>query len=94
MFFIQLVLVVLPTSSQTSDKGSDSSGSDARIVASERNISMLRSEGSDVRAVSGVTTEDSAQMDGDFCVLYEQHFIGDGLFLVTMIGKNVTLCCD
>ena len=80
MFFIQLVLVVLPTSSQTSDKGSDPSGSDVRIVA--------------FRAVSGVTTEDSAQMDGDFCVLYEQHFVGDGLFLVTIIGKIVTLCCD
>ena len=42
-----------------------------RIVASERSISMLHSEGCHVRivvfrVVSGVSSEDSAQTDGDF----------------------------
>ena len=32
------------------------------------------------RVVSGVSFEDSAQTDGDFRVLCEQHFVGDGLF--------------
>ena len=50
-------------------------------------MSMLHSEGSDVRIVAfrvvlGVSSEDSAQTDGDFLVFYEQHFVGDGLFLV------------
>ena len=74
-------------------------GSDVRIVAFERNISMLHAEGSDVRIVafrvdSGVSSEDAAETDGDFRVLCEQHFVGDGLFFVSMTGENVTLCCD
>ena len=41
-----------------------------------------------------VSSEDSAGTDGDFRVLCEQHFVGDGLFLVSRTGENVALCCD
>ena len=74
-----------------------------RIVAFERNIFVFHSEGSAVRIVafrvdSGVSSEDSAETDGDFRVLCEQHFVGDGLFLVIMTGENVlrlscVACC-
>ena len=42
---------------------------------------MLHSEGSDVRILifrvnAGVSSEDLAQTDGVFRVLYEQHFVG------------------
>ena len=46
------------------------------------------------RVDSGVSSEDSAETDGDVRVLCEQHFVCDGLFLVSMTGKSVTLCCD
>ena len=63
-----------------------------RIVALQRNISMLHSEGSDVRIVAfrvdlGVSSEDSAETNGDFRVFCEQHFVGDGLLLVSMTGR-------
>ena len=57
---------------------------------------MFHSEGSDVRVVafrvdSGMSSEDSAETDGDFRVLCEQHFVGDGLFLVSMTGDDIVL---
>ena len=76
-----------------------SEGSDVRIVASERVMSMLHSDSSVVRIVAfrvdlGVSLEDFAQTDGDFCVLYEEFFVGDGWSLSSITGKNATLCCD
>ena len=46
------------------------------------------------RVDSGVLSEDSAETDGDFLDLCEQHFVGDGLFLVSRTGDTVTLCSD
>ena len=65
----------------------------------EGSISILHSEGSDVRIIafrvdSGVSSEDSAETDDDVRGLCGQHFVGDGLFLVSMTVENVTLCCD
>ena len=56
-----------------------SEGSDVRIVASERVMSMLHSVSSIVRIVAfrfdlGVSFEDLAQTDSDCCVLYEDFF--------------------
>ena len=56
-----------------------SEGSDVRIVASERVMSMLHSVSSIVRIVAfrfdlAVSFEDLAQTDSDCCVLYKELF--------------------
>ena len=70
-----------------------------RLFAPERVMSMSHSEGSGVRIVAfpvvlGVSSEDLAQTDGDFCVLYEEFVDADVWSLSSMTGKNATLCCD
>ena len=67
-------------------------------VESERAISMLHSEGSDVRIIafrteSGVSSENSAQTDGDLRVLCEQHFVGDDCSVSSIIKEacNIVL---
>ena len=62
-------------------------------VESERTISMLHSEGSDVRIVafrvdSSVSSENSSRTDGDLRVLYEQHFVGDDCSVVSIIKEE------
>ena len=69
-------------------------------IESERDISMLHSEGSDVRIVafrvdSGVSSVDLAQTDGGFRVLYEPTLGWRRLFgHLSTTRFNVTLCCD
>ena len=48
------------------------------------------------RCVSGWfgTTEHPAQTDGDFRVLHEQHFVGDGCSVISMTRKNASFCGD
>ena len=67
-------------------------------VESERAISVFHSEGSDVRIVafrteSGVSSENSAQTDGDLRVLYEQHFVCDVCSVSSIIKEacNIVL---
>ena len=54
-------------------------------VESERTISMLHSEGSDVRIVA---SENSSRTDGDLRVLYEQHFVGEDCSVVSIIKEE------
>ena len=54
-------------------------------VESERTISMLPSEGSDMRVVA---SENSSRTDGDLRVLYEQHFVGEDCSVVSIIKEE------
>ena len=68
-------------------------------IESGWDISMLFSEGFDVRlvafrVVSGASLEYPAQTDGDVRALYEQHFVGGGCSVISMTRKNATFCCD